>query len=187
MLCKPAVSSESSGRSEHTWADGEMEFDIVASDLPRMTRLCFAVYAIMDKHYPIAWVNTMVFDYKGQLKTGDVVLHSWSSFPDELEEMLNPIGTIRTNPYTENATELHILEKAAEIAKANDCGPVHRGGKKFHIELKEIMERDPLSQLCENEKDLIWTLRHDCHENFPQSLPKLLLSVKWSKHEDMAQ
>lgn len=27
---------------------------------------------------------------------------------DELEEMLNPIGTIQTNPYTENATELHI-------------------------------------------------------------------------------
>lgn len=28
--------------------------------------------------------------------------------PDELEEMLNPIGTIQTNPYPENATELHI-------------------------------------------------------------------------------
>lgn len=27
---------------------------------------------------------------------------------DELEEMLNPIGTIQTNPYTENATALHI-------------------------------------------------------------------------------
>lgn len=67
------------------------------------------------------------------------------------------------------------------------CFPQGRGGKKFHIELKEIMERDPLSQLCENEKDLIWTLRHDCMDNFPQSLPKLLLSVKWSKHEDMAQ
>ena len=49
------------------------------------------------------------------------------------------------------------------------------------------MERDALSQLCENEKDLIWTLRCDCKENFPQSLPKLLLSVKWSKHDDMAQ
>ncbi|XP_010766378.1 phosphatidylinositol 4,5-bisphosphate 3-kinase catalytic subunit beta isoform-like, partial [Notothenia coriiceps] len=59
-------------------------------------------------HYPIAWVNTMVFDYKGQLKTGDIILHCWSSFPDELEEMLNPIGTIQTNPYTENATALHI-------------------------------------------------------------------------------
>uniref|UniRef100_A0A4W5PBZ3 Phosphatidylinositol 4,5-bisphosphate 3-kinase catalytic subunit beta isoform n=1 Tax=Hucho hucho TaxID=62062 RepID=A0A4W5PBZ3_9TELE len=229
LLCKPAVSSESSGRSEHVW-NRTLEFDITVSDLPRMARLCFAVYAVMDKvkkqkstknahinkyqtirkagkvHYPIAWVNTMVFDYKGQLKTGDIILHSWSSFPDELEEMLNPIGTIQTNPYTENATALHIhlpdynphpilfppfdkiLEKAAEIAGSSDCSTmVLSGGKKFHIELKEIMERDPLSQLCENEKDLIWTLRYDCMENFPQSLPKLLLSVKWSKHEDMAQ
>uniref|UniRef100_A0A4W5PDC1 Phosphatidylinositol 4,5-bisphosphate 3-kinase catalytic subunit beta isoform n=1 Tax=Hucho hucho TaxID=62062 RepID=A0A4W5PDC1_9TELE len=228
LLCKPAVSSESSGRSEHVW-NRTLEFDITVSDLPRMARLCFAVYAVMDKvkkqkstknahinkyqtirkagkvHYPIAWVNTMVFDYKGQLKTGDIILHSWSSFPDELEEMLNPIGTIQTNPYTENATALHIhlpdynphpilfppfdkiLEKAAEIAGSSDCSTMGRGGKKFHIELKEIMERDPLSQLCENEKDLIWTLRYDCMENFPQSLPKLLLSVKWSKHEDMAQ
>ncbi|TKS81407.1 Phosphatidylinositol 4,5-bisphosphate 3-kinase catalytic subunit beta isoform [Collichthys lucidus] len=285
LLCKPAVSSESSGRSDHTWKDSTLEFDLSVCDLPRMTRLCFAIYAVMDKvkkqkstknahinkyqtirkagkvHYPIAWVNTMVFDYKGQLKTGDIILHCWSSFPDELEEMLNPIGTIQTNPYTENATALHIhfpeysshsiifppfdkvsdrtqshipvykyeacmcntyeqtrlqshthkrvnaamsvtysscvhtrlldetsiLEKAAEIARASDCAPMGRGGKKFHIELKEIMERDALSQLCENEKDLIWTLRYDCRENFPQSLPKLLLSVKWSKHEDMAQ
>src|SRR4029434_4310982 len=36
------------------------------------------------------------------------------------------------------------------------CGVVSegRGGKKFHIELKEIMDREPLAQLCENEKDL---------------------------------
>uniref|UniRef100_A0A8D0AM37 phosphatidylinositol-4,5-bisphosphate 3-kinase n=1 Tax=Sander lucioperca TaxID=283035 RepID=A0A8D0AM37_SANLU len=236
LLCKPAVSSESSGRSDHTWKDSTLEFDLSVCDLPRMTRLCFAIYAVMDKvkkqkstknHYPIAWVNTMVFDYKGQLKTGDIILHCWSSFPDELEEMLNPIGTIQTNPYTENATALHIhfpeysshsivfppFDKvrrltvpliityflpalghgvAAKIVQSPSkletfIRLLGRGGKKFHIELKEIMERDPLSQLCENEKDLIWTLRYDCRENFPQSLPKLLLSVKWSKHEDMAQ
>uniref|UniRef100_A0A667XJ82 phosphatidylinositol-4,5-bisphosphate 3-kinase n=1 Tax=Myripristis murdjan TaxID=586833 RepID=A0A667XJ82_9TELE len=254
LLCKTAVSSESSGRSEHTWSDGTLEFDICVCDLPRMTRLCFAVYAVMDKvkkqkstknthlnkyqtirkHYPIAWVNTMVFDYKGQLKTGDIILHSWSSFPDELEEMLNPIGTIQTNPYTENATALHIhfpeysshpiklgnniLHFAAilwfKVVFAATCRLNHlliillSLPKLFSSQILypflfsillltneplsfssplEIMERDPLSQLCENEKDLIWTLRHDCHENFPQSLPKLLLSVKWSKHEDMAQ
>ncbi|TUE70084.1 Phosphatidylinositol 4,5-bisphosphate 3-kinase catalytic subunit beta isoform [Bagarius yarrelli] len=228
LLCKPAVSSESSGRAEHIW-NKTLEFDISVCDLPRMARLCFAIYAVMDKvkkqkstknmqinkyqtirkagkvHYPIAWVNMMVFDYRGQLKTGDIILHTWSSFPDELEEMLNPIGTTQTNPYTENATALHIrlpeysthpltfppfdkiLEKAADIAGSADSMSMGRGGKKFYIELKEIMERDPLSQLCENEKDLIWTLRYDCRENFPQSLPKLLLSVKWSKHEDMAQ
>ncbi|MBN3272232.1 PK3CB kinase, partial [Polyodon spathula] len=228
LLCKPAVSTETFGKNEHVW-DKTLEFEINVCDLPRMTRLCFAVYAVMDKvkkqkstknihakyqtirkagkvHYPIAWVNTMVFDYRGQMKTGEIILHSWSSFPDELEEMLNPIGTVQTNPYTENATALHIkfpaysrptvfyppfdkiLEKAADIARNSDCVTMAgRGGKKFHIELKEIMERDPLSQLCENEKDLIWTLRYDCRENFPQSLPKLLLSVKWNKHEDMAQ
>uniref|UniRef100_A0A8C2Z512 phosphatidylinositol-4,5-bisphosphate 3-kinase n=1 Tax=Cyclopterus lumpus TaxID=8103 RepID=A0A8C2Z512_CYCLU len=201
LLCKPAVSSESSGRSDHTWKDSTLEFDLSVCDLPRMTRLCFAIYAVMDKvkkqkstknHYPIAWVNTMVFDYKGQLKTGDIILHCWSSFPDELEEMLNPIGTIQTNPYTENATSLHI--NFPEYSSHSIVFPPFdkvRGERKvirkFHIELKEIMERDPLSQLCENEKDLIWTLRYDCRENFPQSLPKLLLSVKWSKHEDMAQ
>ncbi|KAA0702252.1 Phosphatidylinositol 4,5-bisphosphate 3-kinase catalytic subunit beta isoform [Triplophysa tibetana] len=211
LLCKPAVSSESGSRSEHMW-NKTLEFEIPVCDLPRMARLCFAIYAVMDKvkkqrstknthqnkyqtirkagkvHYPIAWVNTMVFDYRGHLKTGDIVLHCWSSFPDELEEMLNPIGTIQTNPYTENATELHIsfpqYSTQPVVFPPFDKG---RAGKKFFIELKEIMARDPLSQLCENEKDLIWTLRHDCRETLPQSLPKLLLSVKWSKHEDMAQ
>ncbi|KAG8135936.1 putative Phosphatidylinositol-45-bisphosphate 3-kinase catalytic subunit beta isoform protein [Naja naja] len=189
LLCKPIVSSEIAGRNDHVWNE-PLEFDINVCDLPRMARLCFVVYAVMDKmknkksakalnpskyqtmrkagkvHYPVAWVNTMIFDFKGQLKTGDLLLHSWSSFPGETE----------------------ILEKAAEIARNSDCsGMAGRGGKKFFIELKEIMERDPLSQLCENEMDLIWTLRFDCRENFPQSLPKLLLSVKWNKLEDVAQ
>uniref|UniRef100_A0A673ICN1 phosphatidylinositol-4,5-bisphosphate 3-kinase n=1 Tax=Sinocyclocheilus rhinocerous TaxID=307959 RepID=A0A673ICN1_9TELE len=197
LLCKTAVSSESSSRSEHVW-NKTLEFDIAVCDLPRMARLCFAIYAVMDKvkkprstknthlnkYQTIPWVNTMVFDYRGQLKTGDIILHCWTSFPDELEEMLNPIGTIQTNPYTENATELHInfpeySTQPVVFPAFDKC--MHRK------QLKEIMERDPLSQLCENEKDLIWTLRYDCRENFPQSLPKLLLSVKWSKHEDMAQ
>uniref|UniRef100_A0A8C5TQP0 phosphatidylinositol-4,5-bisphosphate 3-kinase n=1 Tax=Malurus cyaneus samueli TaxID=2593467 RepID=A0A8C5TQP0_9PASS len=229
LLCKTVVSTEISGRSDHVWNE-VLEFEINVCDLPRMARLCFAVYAVMDKmktkkstkamntskyqtirkagkvHYPVAWVNTMVFDYKGHLRNGELVLHSWSSFPDELEEMLNPMGTVQTNPYTENATALHIrfqeyskqpinyppfdkiLEKAAEIARNSDnAAMAGRGGKKFYVVLKDIMERDPLSQLCENEMDLIWTLRYDCRENFPQSLPKLLLSLKWNKLEDVAQ
>ena len=228
LLCKTIVSSEISGKNDHIWNE-PLEFDINTCDLPRMARLCFAVYAVLDKvktkkstktinpskyqtirksgkvHYPVAWVNTMVFDFKGQLRSGDIILHSWSSFPDELEEMLNPMGTVQTNPYTENATALHIkfpenkkqpyyyppfdkiIEKAAEIASSDSANVSSRGGKKFLAVLKEILDRDPLSQLCENEMDLIWTLRQDCRENFPQSLPKLLLSIKWNKLEDVAQ
>ncbi|GLD52844.1 phosphatidylinositol 4,5-bisphosphate 3-kinase catalytic subunit beta isoform [Lates japonicus] len=189
LLCKPAVSTESSGRSDHTWKESTLEFDISVCDLPRMTRLCFAIYAVMDKvkkqkstknphinkyqtirkagkvHYPIAWVNTMVFDYKGQLKTGDINLHCWSSFPDELEEMLNPIGTIQTNPYTGNAAALYInfpeysshpvvfppfdkmLEKLQRSPEQVTVHPWVVGVSS--IELKEIMGIDPLSQLCE--------------------------------------
>uniref|UniRef100_A0A8C2UTR0 phosphatidylinositol-4,5-bisphosphate 3-kinase n=1 Tax=Chinchilla lanigera TaxID=34839 RepID=A0A8C2UTR0_CHILA len=228
LLCKTVISSEISGKNDHIWNE-TLEFDINTCDLPRMARLCFAVYAVLDKvktkkstktinpskyqtirkagkvHYPVAWVNTMVFDFKGQLRSGDIILHSWSSFPDELEEMLNPMGTVQTNPYTENATDLHIkfpenkkqpcyyppfdkiIEKAAEIASSDSANVSSRGGKKFLPVLKEILDRDPLSQLCENEMDLIWTLRQDCRENFPQSLPKLLLSIKWNKLEDVAQ
>uniref|UniRef100_A0A8C7TE68 phosphatidylinositol-4,5-bisphosphate 3-kinase n=1 Tax=Oncorhynchus mykiss TaxID=8022 RepID=A0A8C7TE68_ONCMY len=181
LLCKPAVSSESSGRSEHVW-NRTLEFDITVSDLPRMARLCFAVYAVMDK-------------VKKQKSTKNAHINKYQTIliflcpPDELEEMLNPIGTIQTNPYTENSTALHIHlpDYNPHPILFPPFDKVRTRGKKFHIELKEIMERDPLSQLCENEKDLIWTLRYDCMENFPQSLPKLLLSVKWSKHEDMAQ
>ncbi|KAK2090398.1 Phosphatidylinositol 4,5-bisphosphate 3-kinase catalytic subunit beta isoform [Saguinus oedipus] len=271
------VSSEVSGKNDHIWNE-PLEFDINTCDLPRMARLCFAVYAVLDKaktkkstktinpskyqtirkagkvHYPVAWVNTMVFDFKGQLRTGDIILHSWSSFPGELyelEEMLNPMGTVQTNPYTENATALHIkfpenkkqpyyyppfdkldvcstvigsfgsnemlFEALLQIQTSvfatlirysliiKDMNPGtqlqngkdrfwrmqvwlgSRGGKKFLPVLKEILDRDPLSQLCENEMDLIWTLRQDCRENFPQSLPKLLLSIKWNKLEDVAQ
>lgn len=32
----------------------------------------------------------------------------YSGCLDELEEMLNPMGTVQTNPYTENATTLQI-------------------------------------------------------------------------------
>ncbi|XP_069752770.1 phosphatidylinositol 4,5-bisphosphate 3-kinase catalytic subunit beta isoform isoform X4 [Narcine bancroftii] len=129
LLCEPVVSSEVSGKNDLVWNE-PLEFEINICDLPRMSRLCFAVYGVMDKvkkqkstknvskyqtirkagkvHYPIAWVNTMVFDFRGQLKNGDISLHCWSSFPDELEEMLNPMGTTQTNPYTENATALQI-------------------------------------------------------------------------------
>ncbi|XP_011813612.1 PREDICTED: phosphatidylinositol 4,5-bisphosphate 3-kinase catalytic subunit beta isoform [Colobus angolensis palliatus] len=191
LLCKTIVSSEVSGKNDHIWNE-PLEFDINICDLPRMARLCFAIYAVLDKvktkkstkninpskyqtirkagkvHYPVAWVNTMVFDFKGQLRTGDIMLHSWSSFPGEL-------------------CIFDIIEKAAEIASSDSANVSSRGGKKFLPVLKEILDRDPLSQLCENEMDLIWTLRQDCREIFPQSLPKLLLSIKWNKLEDVAQ
>ncbi|KAB0402944.1 hypothetical protein E2I00_003601 [Balaenoptera physalus] len=90
--------------SEPVWKQ-RLEFDINVCDLPRMARLCFALYA----DCPIAWANLMLFDYKDQLKTGERCLYMWPSVPDEKGELLNPCGTVRSNPNTESAAALVIF------------------------------------------------------------------------------
>lgn len=69
-----------------------LKFDIKVQNIPRSARLCVVVYetAKNAKHVrarrlkdtqkelfinPIAWVNTTVYDYKNQLKTGGVTLY----------------------------------------------------------------------------------------------------------------
>lgn len=48
LLCKMMTSSEVTVCSEPLW-DQRLEFDINVSDLPRMSRLCFALYAVIEK------------------------------------------------------------------------------------------------------------------------------------------
>lgn len=47
-LCKTVSSSEVSVCSEPVWKQ-RLEFDINTCDLPRMARLCFALYAVIEK------------------------------------------------------------------------------------------------------------------------------------------
>ena len=47
-LCKTVFSSEVSVCSEPVWKQ-RLEFDINICDLPRMARLCFALYAVIEK------------------------------------------------------------------------------------------------------------------------------------------
>lgn len=74
LLCKPAVSSESSVRSDHAWKDTTLEFELPVCDLPRMTRLCFAIYAVMDKvKKQKSTKNTHINKYQTIRKAGKVV------------------------------------------------------------------------------------------------------------------
>uniref|UniRef100_A0A672ZXA0 phosphatidylinositol-4,5-bisphosphate 3-kinase n=1 Tax=Sphaeramia orbicularis TaxID=375764 RepID=A0A672ZXA0_9TELE len=121
LLCKVVTSSEVTVCSEPLW-DQKLEFDINVADLPRMSRLCFALYAVIEKakkprgtkkknkkaDCPIAWVNTMVFDYKDQLKTGEFLLSTWPSVPDDKSDLLNPMGTVEKNPNVDSAAGLLI-------------------------------------------------------------------------------
>ena len=53
--------------------------------------------------------------------------------------------------------------------------------------LNEIKSKDPLSELSEQDKDLLWQLRHLCCKKVPDALPKLLDSVKWNNRDEVAQ
>lgn len=211
MLCKTVSSSEVSVCSEPVWKQ-RLEFDINICDLPRMTRLCFALYAMVEKSKkarstkkkskkadcPIAWANLMLFDYKDQLKTGEHRLYMWPSAPDEKGELLNPMGTVRSNPNTESTAALVIclpevaphpvyfpaLEKILELGRHGERGHIT---EEEQLQLREILERRGSAELYEHEKDLVWKLRHEVQEHFPESLARLLLVTKWNKHEDVAQ
>lgn len=86
LLCKPAVSSESGGRSDHTWKENTLEFDILVSDLPRMTRLCFAIYAVMDKvKKQKSTKNAHVNKYQTIRKAGKVVRNGPVDDPNRVQ------------------------------------------------------------------------------------------------------
>ncbi|KAM9706078.1 phosphatidylinositol 4,5-bisphosphate 3-kinase catalytic subunit delta isoform 2-T2 [Dama dama] len=209
-LCKTVSSSEVSVCSEPVWKQ-RLEFDINVCDLPRMARLCFALYAVIEKakkarstkkkskkaDCPIAWANLMLFDYKDQLKTGERCLYMWPSVPDEKGELLNPCGTVRSNPNTESAAALVIflpevaphpvyypsLDKILELGRLGEHGRF----TEEELQLREILERRGSGELYEHEKDLVWKMRHEIQEHFPEALARLLLVTKWNKHEDVAQ
>lgn len=48
LLCKVVTSNEVSVCSDPVW-DQKLVFDINVSDLPRMSRLCFALYGVIEK------------------------------------------------------------------------------------------------------------------------------------------
>nr|XP_034975714.1 phosphatidylinositol 4,5-bisphosphate 3-kinase catalytic subunit delta isoform isoform X2 [Zootoca vivipara] len=214
MLCKMVSSSEVNVCSEPVWGQ-RLEFEINVCDLPRMARLCLALYAVVEKakkarstkkkskkaDCPIAWVNIMLFDYQDQLKTGECCLPMWSSFPDEKGELLNPTGTVRTNPNTESAAALVIrfpgislypvyypsFEQIMEHGRNGQCPRYMSEDPEEKQQLKEILERRSHTELYEHEKDLVWKMRHQMRDQYPGALAKLLVVTKWNKHEDVAQ
>uniref|UniRef100_A0A8C9WF21 phosphatidylinositol-4,5-bisphosphate 3-kinase n=1 Tax=Scleropages formosus TaxID=113540 RepID=A0A8C9WF21_SCLFO len=213
LLCKVVTSSEVNVCSEPVW-DQKLEFDINVCDLPRMTRLCFALYAVIEKSKkprstkkknkkadcPLSWVNTMVFDYKDQLKTGEYYLSTWPS-----TDLLNPMGTVEINPNTDSAAGLLIrfqnvrphpiyypsLDKVelhfSILYFSTNVQSFVQKSFLAHLKVSEIVENKNYTEFFEDDKEILWKLRYEVREKYSESLSKLLLITKWNKHEDVAQ
>lgn len=55
------------------------------------------------------------------------------------------------------------------------------------MKLKEIMDNKNYTEFFEDEKELLWKLRAEVRDRYPESLSKLLLITKWNKREDVVQ
>ncbi|XP_071945072.1 phosphatidylinositol 4,5-bisphosphate 3-kinase catalytic subunit beta isoform-like [Antedon mediterranea] len=150
---------------------------------------------------PVAWCNTTFFDYNSQLQMDTIKLRMWPA-SDDVD--LNPLGTIESNQNVD-ATTLTIsfnryqdqpisyppfekvLEYAANIAKEEQHLHPEQITDQQLEELKQVVERDPLEPLTEQESRQVWMSRQDCRDHIPHSLPRLIKCVRWNSRSDVAQ
>ncbi|XP_063708405.1 phosphatidylinositol 4,5-bisphosphate 3-kinase catalytic subunit beta isoform [Culicoides brevitarsis] len=231
-LCEPQRTIEKPLTSQRSvrW-DEELTFNINVLNLPRMTRLCFVVYeTVKSAKYsgtktrrlkdtnkdiyinPICWANTTVFDFKNQLKTGDITLYTWT-FMDTVqdqqsEDLMHPLGTVEQNPRVYECASLTVgfhnyIEKTATIIYPNEetvleyaesnraTKDLSRSSAQDTRNVKEIlapfMHNDRLNEMHENDRDLIWTSRNEVLANEPDGLPCLLHCVEWKNRDEVAE
>ena len=164
----------------------------------------------------IAWGNVQLFDYKSYLLNDRVNINLWP-MPKGHDELLNPLGVVGSNPNKESSCLQVQFDRFSHQAVYPSIDEIHDYGqfvnklekeKKYPqysnnsqtsaryesqemtqvelFQIQEILKRDPLSELSEQEKDLLWKSRRHLL-TMPNSLPKLLDSVKWNSRDEISQ
>ncbi|KAG7306900.1 hypothetical protein JYU34_007008 [Plutella xylostella] len=221
-LCEPqktrvaTVSSDGEARF-----DQELRFPIKVHNIPRMARLCFVIYEISktakgksrrvkdsNKELYInklAWANTMIFDYKEQLRTDGVTLYMWTYCAEDTQsdDLLNPLGTVVCNPSTDSCAALTFkfsnydiehpilfptLDQVKEYAdhiESTSPDVIERLSKDFE-QLRLTAEKDPMYEMHEQDRKDIWASREYFRHGAPELLPKLLMCVEWGERGEAA-
>ncbi|XP_039747137.1 phosphatidylinositol 4,5-bisphosphate 3-kinase catalytic subunit delta isoform [Pararge aegeria] len=194
-----------------------LQFPIKVCNVPRMARLCFVIYEVSkaknkwkgnkDTINRLAWANTMVFDYKDQLRTDGVTLYMWTHVADGTQGddlLLHPLGTVVSNPNTESCAALQvrfsnydcqhpILFPKPESVKAyadqleNEADDVVGTLSEDIENLRATAEKDPMYEMHEQEKKNIWASREYFRVSAPELLPKLLSCVEWTERAEVAR
>ncbi|XP_041377444.1 LOW QUALITY PROTEIN: phosphatidylinositol 4,5-bisphosphate 3-kinase catalytic subunit alpha isoform-like [Gigantopelta aegis] len=178
-------------------------------DLPRSVRLCLSICSVSKRKnkkvdYALAWGNLQMFDFNDRLLSEKLSLHLWP-MPQGMDELLNPIGLPGSNPDKDCPClqiefdrfshpvsfppYSHVKQLAFEVNNKDSYSQQTDNAHDFERDmllLDELSLKDPLSDLSEQDKELLWKRREQCLLR-PQSLPKLLSSVKWNDRENVAQ
>ncbi len=165
----PVASSTNPRWNEFVQFDG-----LKLANLARAARLCVTVWAqnpSTKAKTPIGWVNLQLFDYKHELRQGQVALSLWQ------DDQANPIGTCVPNPAVTAAVLILEMDTYAlpivfpttslkddggglggstgEGQEENDDG----GNVRQLARAIQLLDQDSLYQLSKEECALLWKFR----------------------------
>ncbi|XP_058443761.1 phosphatidylinositol 4,5-bisphosphate 3-kinase catalytic subunit beta isoform [Malaya genurostris] len=226
-LCKSVKTKlVSVNKDKRAFLDQNIVFDIDVKNVPRMARLCMVIYENVRTAKgvgvrarrtedgfmnPIAWVNTMLYDYKNQLKAGAVTLYTWAYAVDlQSEDVLRPLGTIEPNPYRDQCSSIilsfhnysqenkiivypsedQLVDHAMKMRRINRH--LNRDSAEETRPIKEILthylhNNERLNDMHEQDRNAIWTKRRECMTLEPEGLPCLLYCVEWNNRNEVAE
>uniref|UniRef100_G3NS42 phosphatidylinositol-4,5-bisphosphate 3-kinase n=1 Tax=Gasterosteus aculeatus aculeatus TaxID=481459 RepID=G3NS42_GASAC len=180
-----------------------LTYDMYIPDIPRAARLCLSICSVKgrkgakEEHCPLAWGNINLFDYTHTLVANKMALNLWP-VPHGLEDLLNPIGVTGSNPNKVSKCSIFSFNPYLSVRREPQtsyfhcCFSSNRSARDHALtesdteQMRQLSNRDPLSEITEQEKDFLWRHRHYC-VNIPEILPKILLAVKWNSRDEVAQ
>jgi len=186
--------------------DEWVNLELQVPDIPRSAKLCVSICSVKkrkarEEHTMLSWGNINMFDYKHRLLADKESLNLWG-VRKEMDELLNPLGVTGSNPNHDSpCLELEfekgshpitfpdstqIREYAEFIARLEGGASQDSCSAEEITLLKDIESRDPLFEISEQEKELLWRLRNNCRM-MPNILPRLLDAVRWSTRDDVSQ
>ena len=122
-----------------------------------------------------------LFNYKGVMHTGSFQSYCWQYAKkidnSSTNDFFNPLGTVMNSNESgpclffeltrhENSqivypSEEDVFATAAKVVQANDGDNVLlvKGGKQHREQIEDIVKRDSLETMVEQDKELLWKLR----------------------------
>ena len=185
----PIVCDEASNALWNQW----LATDLSVCHAPQAARACFTVHGRplgSKRSAPIGWVSLPLFDHKDELVSGLYALRLWPGAE------ANPIGPSMDNVsvYGPETPVLYVqFERHCVplVLPANVEGrPPNANGmmppSDTIKELKQIIERDPLTVLTRADKDKLWMYKHFIM-TVAAALPKFLQCVSWADHNQVKE
>ncbi len=189
---------------------------LLIKNLHRCCKLCIGMYCLSKRKKQTSLFGFMslnVFDYKGALLTGTKTLHMWPIVENKSFESLSvgqATGQYQNKchvsidmefPNYSTGSQQHIvyanvdeiknlIRQHVGVKTQDDCIEVdvlfNLISPNTNRLLFNILKKDALAELTEQDKAVLWTKRYDCLK-YPNSLPKLLQAVRWSQKDNVIE